>query len=91
VKPRAERLAELLSGLELDAILISAIVNVRYLTGFTGSNGLVLLAPDLRLFVTDFRYVEQAGAEVESSFGRTRYPAGIRGQPRNRAAARSAA
>jgi Xaa-Pro aminopeptidase len=74
VKPRAERLAELLSGLELDAILISAIVNVRYLTGFTGSNGLVLLAPDLRLFVTDFRYVEQAGAEVESSFDRHHAP-----------------
>ena len=37
---------------------------MRYLTGFTGTNGACIVTPDERLFVTDFRYVEQAGAQV---------------------------
>ena len=41
-------------------LLVSALVNVRYMTGYTGSNGLALLGPQTRMFVTDFRYVEQA-------------------------------
>ena len=40
------------------------------MTGYTGSNGLALVGPDTRLFVTDFRYVEQAAAEVDPSFER---------------------
>ena len=40
-------------------------MNVRYLTGFTGSNGMAVVGRDLRRFVTDFRYVEQAAAQVE--------------------------
>jgi hypothetical protein len=46
------------------------LINVRYLTGFTGSNAIVLVGPDTRLFLTDFRYVEQAAAEVDASFDR---------------------
>jgi Xaa-Pro aminopeptidase len=47
-----------------DAVLVSALVNVRYLTGFTGSNGAVLVVPGspARL-ATDGRYALQAGAE----------------------------
>ena len=44
-------------------------MNVRYLTGFTGTNGACVVAPDERLFLTDFRYVEQAaraGARVRA-------------------------
>jgi Xaa-Pro aminopeptidase len=37
---------------------------VRYLTGFTGSNGLAIVGPGTRRFLTDFRYVEQARAQV---------------------------
>ena len=40
------------------------LVNVRYLTGFTGTNGACIVSADERLFVTDFRYVEQAGDQV---------------------------
>jgi Xaa-Pro aminopeptidase len=40
-------------------------VNLRYLTGFTGSNGMAVVGADLRRFVTDFRYVEQAAAQVD--------------------------
>lgn len=69
---RAERLIEVMSGEDLDLLLVTALVNVRYLTGYTGSNGLALVGPQTRLFVTDFRYVEQAAAEVDSSYERRR-------------------
>jgi Xaa-Pro aminopeptidase len=67
---RADRLTERLQTAEVDAILITELVNVRYLTGYTGSNGLALIGPDTRVFVTDFRYVEQATEEVDPAFDR---------------------
>ncbi|MGH2916306.1 MAG: M24 family metallopeptidase [Solirubrobacteraceae bacterium] len=67
---RADRLAARLPGLGADLILVSSLVNVRYLTGYTGSNGLALIGPDTRLFLTDFRYIEQAAAEVGEAFDR---------------------
>jgi Xaa-Pro aminopeptidase len=70
VSERADRLAELLPGAGVDVLLVSDLVNVRYLTGYTGSNGIALVGPDTRTFVTDFRYLEQAGEEVEASFDR---------------------
>jgi Xaa-Pro aminopeptidase len=69
---RADRLTERLDGAGVDALLVTNLVNVRYLTGYTGSNGLALIGPSTRAFVTDFRYVEQAAAEVDSSFERLR-------------------
>jgi Xaa-Pro aminopeptidase len=61
---RADRLVDLLSQRELDWLLVTNLVNVRYLTGFTGTNGACVVGPDERLFVTDFRYVEQAQEQV---------------------------
>jgi Xaa-Pro aminopeptidase len=61
---RADRLQARLEERGLDAVLVTDIVNVRYLTGFTGSNGFVVVGRDLRRFVTDFRYVTQAAAQV---------------------------
>ena len=61
---RADRLVELLAERELDSLLVTDLVNVRYLTGFTGSNGAAIVTPDERLFFTDFRYVEQARDQV---------------------------
>ncbi len=69
---RAERLVELLPSEGVDILLVTSLVNVRYMTGYTGSNGLALIGPDRRVFVTDFRYVEQAAVEVEPSFDRRR-------------------
>jgi Xaa-Pro aminopeptidase len=69
---RAARLAALLGEAEVDLLLVTNLINVRYLTGFTGSNGLALVGPATRLFVTDFRYVEQAAVEVDPSFERRR-------------------
>jgi Xaa-Pro aminopeptidase len=53
---------------ELDALLVSDLVNLRYLTGFTGTNGLAVIGAGrdgARAFITDFRYVERAAAEVD--------------------------
>jgi Xaa-Pro aminopeptidase len=61
---RADRLAGLLGERELDCLLVTDLVNVRYLTGFTGTNGGCVVTPDERLFLTDFRYVERAEEEV---------------------------
>jgi Xaa-Pro aminopeptidase len=67
---RAERLIAALDGAGIDLLLVSNLVNVRYLSGYTGSNGLVLIGPDTRVFLTDFRYTEQAEQEVYSEFER---------------------
>jgi Xaa-Pro aminopeptidase len=62
---RREALRALISDAGLDAALVTDLVNVRYLTGFTGSNAAVLLpATGADLFATDGRYVDQAAAQV---------------------------
>jgi Xaa-Pro aminopeptidase len=67
---RTARLIERLPDVGVDLLIITSLINVRYLTGFTGSNGIALVGPDTRVFLTDFRYVEQAAAEVDPSFDR---------------------
>ncbi|MDQ6666227.1 MAG: Xaa-Pro peptidase family protein [Acidobacteriota bacterium] len=49
---------------KLDAFFIASAANVRYLTGFTGSNGVLLVEPDGATFLTDPRYRIQAGQQV---------------------------
>jgi Xaa-Pro aminopeptidase len=71
---RAERLVALLPEAHVDVMLVTDLVNVRYLTGYTGSNGLALIGPQTRTFITDFRYVEQAAEEVDPTFERVRAP-----------------
>ena len=61
---RAARLERLVVERELGALLVTDLVNVRYLTGFTGTNAACVVGPGLRVFVTDFRYVEQAEQQV---------------------------
>lgn len=49
----------------LDAVLVTSLINVRYLTGFTGSNGVLLVRADGGdLFGTDGRYTTQAATQV---------------------------
>ena len=70
---RADRLAERVAERELDALLVTNLVNLRYLTGFTGTNGLALVGTGgERTFVTDFRYLDQADAQVPAAFARVR-------------------
>jgi Xaa-Pro aminopeptidase len=61
---RADRLAALTAERELDCLLVTEALNVRWLSGFTGTNGACLVSRDERLFFTDFRYVEQARGQV---------------------------
>jgi Xaa-Pro aminopeptidase len=61
---RADRLVELMEERELDSLLVTNLLNVRYLTGFTGTNGACIVTRDERLFLTDFRYVQQAREQV---------------------------
>ena len=61
---RTDRLVELLQARGLDSLLVTDLLNVRYLTGFTGTNGACIVTPEERLFFTDFRYVEQASQQV---------------------------
>lgn len=62
----------MLAESELDSLLVNDLVNVRWLTGFTGTNALALVGRGLKLFVTDFRYVEQAQEQVPEAFERVR-------------------
>ncbi|OIO97739.1 MAG: hypothetical protein AUJ92_02960 [Armatimonadetes bacterium CG2_30_59_28] len=48
----------------LDGVIVSRLVNVRYLTGFTGTAGLLLVTEDAATFYTDFRYEAQASQQV---------------------------
>lgn len=71
---RPERLLECFQEAEIDLLLVTDLVNLRYLTGYTGSNGLALVGPGTRTFITDFRYVEQVAEEVDRSFERVQAP-----------------
>ncbi len=49
---------------ELDGLIVTHLPNIRYLTGFTGSSGILLVLPAATILLTDFRYEAQAPAEV---------------------------
>jgi len=49
----------------IDGILITDLNNLRYVTGFTGSSGFLIITRKDSIFVTDFRYQEQAKQEVK--------------------------
>ena len=56
-----------LEDLGLDALLVSYPPNIRYLTGFTGSAGLLLVSQDRVVLITDLRYAVQAPAETSGA------------------------
>ena len=52
-------------------LLVTDLVNVRWLTGFTGSNAAAVVGRDgSRRFVTDFRYLTQSAEQVDPAWGR---------------------
>jgi Xaa-Pro aminopeptidase len=61
---RQEALRAAFAAQGLDAVLLQHLPNIRYLTGFTGSAGLLLVRPDDTVLISDFRYAVQAGQEV---------------------------
>lgn len=65
---RARRVQERLSSTtNTDALLISNITNIRWLTGFTGSNGWVVLDPHGLTLITDGRYGQQAARQMAAA------------------------
>jgi Xaa-Pro aminopeptidase len=74
---RARRLGSELREREVDVLLVTTPVNLRYLTGFTGTHGLVLLSAEGAAseigdgrFLTDFRYETQSAEQVPERFER---------------------
>jgi len=68
---RAEKIVDELEHRELDALLVTGVVNVRWATGFTGSNAALVIGRDvLRRFLTDFRYLTQSADEVGGEWER---------------------
>ncbi|MGB9715616.1 MAG: M24 family metallopeptidase [Thermodesulfovibrionales bacterium] len=61
---RQALLKESLKRKRINAFLVSEINNIRYLTGFTGSSAVLLITEKENIFITDFRYQEQAEKEV---------------------------
>src|SRR4051812_11585917 len=64
---RPRRLAALADGLtaaHVDGLLVTSLANIRYLTGFSGSSGLLFVTPRDVVFITDFRYQTQVRDEI---------------------------
>ncbi|ARD46830.1 Xaa-Pro dipeptidase [Sporosarcina sp. P37] len=61
---KIENLRKQLEEHELDALLITNPFNRRYMTNFTGSAGVAVISREDAVFITDFRYVEQANSQL---------------------------
>lgn len=66
ISQRRGRLRERLAAADLDAMLVTDLVNVRYLSGFTGSNAALLIRADddTPVLATDGRYCTQAARQA---------------------------
>ncbi|MFG3611793.1 M24 family metallopeptidase [Rummeliibacillus stabekisii] len=61
---RVERLVKALNSQNLDGLLITNNYNLRYMTGFTGTSGVAVVSQKEAVFITDFRYTEQASKQI---------------------------
>jgi Xaa-Pro aminopeptidase len=66
-KARQKKLRDSLSISRFDILLISYLPNIRYLCGFTGSAGFLVLTHTSSVFLTDVRYDRQAREEVQGA------------------------
>lgn len=57
---KLQKMQKRIEALGLDGLLLTSNYNRRYMTGFTGTAGAVLITVEKGLFITDFRYTEQA-------------------------------
>lgn len=64
LKNRRAKLERFFNSYDVDAILLTNLLNIRYLCGFSGSEGALLLTRDTGWFLCDSRYTEQAAKEV---------------------------
>ena len=64
---RQKKFQQTLQNEHLDGFVVTHAANLRYLCGYTGSNGLLLFLNGRKTFFTDGRYTEQAGEEVKGA------------------------
>ena len=64
VQGRADRLRNAMRERELDGFVVVDLPSVRWLTGFTGSNGLAIISAKDVVLATDGRYATQAPAQL---------------------------
>jgi Xaa-Pro aminopeptidase len=62
---RLKKISGLAKKNNLNVLIVTEINHVRYLSGYTGSNGIVVIASPKAYFLTDFRYTVQAQKEVK--------------------------
>ncbi|NDH24453.1 MAG: hypothetical protein EBY49_11040 [Actinobacteria bacterium] len=67
VQGRADRLRNAMRERELDGFVVVDLPSVRWLTGFTGSNGLAVISAKDVVLATDGRYAIQAPAQLEAA------------------------
>ncbi len=67
LSPRIEALRSKLEAQKLDALVVSSLPNIRYLSGFTGSHALCVATKTNQFLLTDGRYVQQSLDEVKNS------------------------
>jgi Xaa-Pro aminopeptidase len=68
---RADGVADALAQREADLVLVTDLVNVRWLTGFTGSSAAAVVGREgTRRFVTDFRYLTQSAEQLDPTWER---------------------
>lgn len=79
VAGRVPRLRQRFDEAGCDALLVTRLVNIRYLTGFTGSAALLLVHPDELVFVTDGRYRDQSALELGEAGVEARIAVGLTG------------
>ena len=60
---RQENLLRLIREAEVDALLVTSVVNVSYLTGFSGDSSFLLIGPSVRVLISDSRYQTQIAEE----------------------------
>ncbi|GAA4443475.1 Xaa-Pro peptidase family protein [Novipirellula rosea] len=71
---RLDALRQSLDSLEIDAMLVTDEINVRYLTGFTGDSSYLLVGPDQATMLSDGRYEIQLASECPSISAAIRPP-----------------
>lgn len=64
MNPRLKKIKEQLALWKIDALLITTLENIRYLSDFTGSSGVIIITSDRAFFLTDSRYDSQSRDEV---------------------------
>ncbi len=67
MKTRIEQIQKEIVKRKANAMIVTKLANVRYLCGFTGSAGILLIYPKKAYFFTDFRYESQAAQQIDGA------------------------